>query len=230
MCTEISEEDTLNLVRDGAQRFRSAIEPAILQDIENAIAHLMPNQAGVRLHGIGTLRLLLTSPSPVAMVAASVLGEACRPVRAVLFDKTSTANWSLGWHQDRTIAVAERIDVDGFGPWSVKSGLVHVAPPFELLARMVTVRVHLDPVPATNAPLLIARGSHRLGRILVADVPDVVRRCSVLACLAGVGDIWLYATPILHASEAALEPARRRVLQVDFAAESLPGGLQWLGI
>ena len=30
---------------------------------------------------------------------------------------------------------------------------------------MVTLRVHLDPVPATNAPLLIAPGSHKLGRI-----------------------------------------------------------------
>jgi hypothetical protein len=135
MRTEVSEEDPLTFVRDGAQRFHSAIEPAVLQDIESAIAHLMPDQAGVRLHGITTLRPLLASSSPVAMVAASVLGEGCRPVRAILFDKTPTANWSLGWHQDRTIAVAERIDVDGFGPWSVKSGLVHVAPPFELLAR-----------------------------------------------------------------------------------------------
>jgi hypothetical protein len=45
------------------------------------------------------------------------------------------------------------IDVDGFGPWSVKSGMDHVKPPFDLLASMVTVRVHLDAVPLTNVPL-----------------------------------------------------------------------------
>ena len=45
-----------------------------------------------------------------------------------------------------------------------------------------------------------------------------------------IRDIWLYATPILHASGAALEPTHRRVLQVDFAAGELPGGLKWLGV
>jgi len=44
------------------------------------------------------------------------------------------------------------------------------------------------------------------------------------------GDVWLYATPILHASDAAVEPLHRRVLQVDYAADWLPGGLEWLGI
>ena len=66
-------------------------------------------------------------------------------MRAILFDKTPATNWSLGWHQDRTIAVAKRADVNGFGPWTVKSGLLHVAPPFDILVRMVTLRVHLDP-------------------------------------------------------------------------------------
>lgn len=42
--------------------------------------------------------------------------------------------------------------------------------------------------------------------------------------------IAIYATPILHASEAATAPTSRRVLQVDFAAEALPHGLEWLGI
>lgn len=49
-------------------------------------------------------------------------------------------------------------------------------------------------------------------------------------CLAEQGDIWLYATPILHASDAAKVPQRRRVLQVDFAAYELPNGLRWLGV
>jgi ectoine hydroxylase-related dioxygenase (phytanoyl-CoA dioxygenase family) len=95
---------------------------------------------------------------------------------------------------------------------------------------MVTLRVHLDPVPATNAPLLIAPGSHRLGLIPETYTPHVVRQCGTFACLADAGDIWIYATPILHASEAALKPARRRVLQVDYAIGELPGGLKWLGV
>jgi len=53
----------------------------------------------------------------------------------------------LGWHQGRTIVVKQRIEVNGFGPWSIKSGMMHVEPPFDLLARMLTLRVLLDPVP-----------------------------------------------------------------------------------
>jgi hypothetical protein len=53
---------------------------------------------------------------------------------------------------------------------------------------------------------------------------------AVVPCLAEPGDIWLYATPILHASEAAVAPVHRRVLQVDFCVEQFPSGLEWLGV
>lgn len=159
-----------------------------------------------------------------------MLGSDAIPVRAILFDKSADTNWSLAWHQDRTIAVRRRVEVDGFSPWSVKGGVVHVEPPFELLAKMLTLRVHLDPVPITNAPLLVAPGSHKRGRIAEADIPGTVELCGVVTCLADKGDIWLYSTPILHASAAAAQPKHRRVLQVDYAADQLPAGLQWLGV
>lgn len=126
--------------------------------------------------------------------------------------------------------MAERLEVPGFGPWSIKAGMPHVTPPPALLARMITLRVHLDPVPRSNAPLLVAPGSHRLGRIAEKDIAEAVARCGAAACLAEAGDAWAYSTPILHASEAASVPARRRVLQVDYAIDALPGGLRWLGV
>jgi ectoine hydroxylase-related dioxygenase (phytanoyl-CoA dioxygenase family) len=220
----------MTFLTDGAQHMPAALGGAALQGLRSALSDLPAAQAGVRVHGIAALRPCLSSSGPVGAIAASVLGGACRPVRALLFDKTPGANWSLGWHQDRTICVAQHIEVDGFGPWTVKHGLLHVAPPFDILRCMVTLRVHLDPVPAANGPLLIAPGSHLFGRIAQADVPRIVERCGAFACLAGTGDVWLYATPILHASRPALEPGHRRVLQIDFAAGELPGGLQWLGV
>lgn len=158
------------------------------------------------------------------------MGATARPVRAILFNKSPETNWSLTWHQDRTICVREKRAAPGFGPWTVKNGMVHVAPPFDLLTRMVTVRAHLDDVPATNAPLLIAPGSHKYGRVAVEDVNKVIEVCGSEPCIAETGDVWLYATPILHASEVASLPKSRRVLQVDFAAEELPFGLEWLGV
>lgn len=96
---------------------------------------------------------------------------------------------------------------------------------------MVTLRVHLDDVPADNAPLLIAPGSHRLGLVSEPEIDAAVARCGTHACLAARGDVWAYATPILHASAAAASGrGRRRVLQVGYAARSLDDPLEWLGV
>lgn len=219
----------LTFARDGAQHLAGAARAALTK-ISDLAASLPADQAGIRLHGIATLRTLLSPSGSVGRIAAGALGPACRPVRAIMFDKTPATNWSLAWHQDRTIAVVQRKEVEGFGPWTVKRGLPHVEPPFEILSGMVTLRVHLDPVNESNAPLLIAPGSNQFGRVPEKEIARVVQQCGVVTCIANAGDVWLYATPILHASEAATKPSHRRVLQVDFAVGGLPGGLQWRGI
>jgi hypothetical protein len=222
--------EEMTISKDGAQLFKDALSAPQLSELESALAGQPRDHAGVRLSGLLELRPLLSSAGSVGQIPASILGAGCFPVRAILFDKSAEQNWSLGWHQDRTIAVKQRVDVDGFGPWSIKSGMIHVEPPFDLLADMVTVRVHLDAVPVTNAPLLVAPGSHMRGRIPTAELPEVIRGCGIIPCLAEAGHAWLYSTPILHASDAAIEPRRRRVLQVDYARSQLSGGLQWLGV
>lgn len=175
------------------------------------------------------LACLLDADSVIGAIASGILGPAACAVRAILFDKSPGTNWSLGWHQDRTIAVRRRTDTPGFGPWSMKRGLQHVEPPFSLIECMVTLRIHIDDVPGDNAPLLVAPGSHKLGRIAEDRIEAVVAACGIATCLADRGDIWLYATPILHASAAGHHP-HRRVLQVDYSRDSLPGELEWLGI
>lgn len=225
----MSDLDTLTLEKDGAVHVPGAVA-ACLDALRTALADHPIDKPGVRLRDAGRATGFLTADGEIGSVAARALGGEARPVRAVLFDKTAGANWSLNWHQDRTICVRRRIAVEGFGPWTTKGGMQHVAPPFEVLARMVTLRVHLDDVPADNAPLLIAPGSHAQGPISVGDIDTVVSRCGVRTCLAEAGDIWMYATPILHASEAVARPARRRVLQIDYANRPLPGGLEWLGV
>ncbi len=221
--------EILRLEADGAQRFDRALASPVLDSLLQTLATQDVGRAGDRLFGVEGLDRFLVASGPIGALAAVRMPDA-RPVRAILFDKSAATNWSLAWHQDRVVAVRERIEVEGFGPWSRKHGALHVGPPYALLSRMLTLRIHLDPVPAANAPLLIAPGSHRLGRIAEADIPAAVARCGIVACLAQAGDVWMYATPILHASERATAPARRRVLQVDYAAEALPGGLDWLGV
>jgi len=213
----------------GAVRFFGVLVDA-LERLENAVAGLPSESAGVRLQANEPLREMLEPNGCVGAIPAQFLGAGAKPVRAILFNKTAETNWSLAWHQDRTICVKTKREVEGFGRWTVKQGFVHVAPPVDLLAKMITIRVHLDDVPATNAPLLIAPGSHREGMVPVGKIEETVARLGTAICLADAGDVWVYSTLILHASAASQQAKARRVLQVDYAAFDLPGGLEWQGI
>ena len=94
-------------------------------------------------------------------IVSTVLGPHAFVVRGLFFDKTPTANWNLPWHQDVTIAVKERREVAGFGPWTKKAGIHHAHAPADLLARMITVRIHLDPCGRENGPMRVLPGLHR---------------------------------------------------------------------
>jgi len=216
--------------RDGAWRFERRLTASEVEPLRVLADSRLGARPGARLAGEPQLTALLSTDGPVGGIAARLTSSAARPVRAVLFDKTPEANWVVAWHQDRTIAVRERVEVQGFGPWSSKDGTLHVAPPFDVLARMVTLRVHLDPVDDTNAPLRIALGSHANGRVAADQAGALAAEAPQTVCLAEVGDVWAYRTPILHASDRSLTPRRRRVLQVDYADFDLPGGLVWQGV
>ncbi len=70
----------------------------------------------------------------------TILGIEPFPVRSIFFDKTPEANWLVPWHQDLSIAVKQRVDLPGYGPWSTKDGVPHVQPPVEILESMIAVR------------------------------------------------------------------------------------------
>lgn len=220
----------MNVECDGAQRIPNALSEDELRALDELARRHGGTGAGIRITHDETLSQILTSDGAMDTIAKSRLGNDAQPVRAILFDKRPGVNWSVGWHQDRTIAVRRRIDVPGFGPWSRKSGIDHVEPPFEYIERMITLRAHLDACGDDNAPLMIIPGSHRLGRIPIKDVQGIVSRRKMAACLADAGDIWVYASGILHASNAANAPAHRRVLHVDYSIACLPRGLEWFGV
>lgn len=150
---------TATLAEQGYALWSSRLDEGELAELADLFADWPAGRPGQRIDARRPLAL-----SGVRRLIAD-RAPAMRPVRALLFDKSDDGNWALAWHQDRTIEVVEQQAVEGFGPWTVKQGRVHVAPPVTLLERMVTVRFHLDPVDADNAPLLVAPGSHRLGFI-----------------------------------------------------------------
>lgn len=181
------------------------------------------------LRSVPEVRALAGSAVILDQVEA-ILGPGAFAVRGLWFDKTPEANWGVPWHQDLTIAVAEQVDTPGFGPWTVKAGINHVRPPVAVLEAMVTVRVHLDDCGAGRGPLRVVPGSHREGRLDVAATRGWLDRDSAVDCLVGRGGAVLMRPLLLHSSRAALEPDRRRVIHLEYAAGPLPGGLPWFEV
>ena len=154
-----------------------------------------------------------------------VLGKSARPVRGLLFDKTPQANWTVPWHQDRSIAVAGKIDIPGYGPWSTKAGVVHVQPPVEVLRSMLTIRIHLDDCGPDNGPLRVVPGTHH--DLLDAAMVDAAAAGPQRALTCPAGGAVLMRPLVLHASSPATSPNHRRGLDIEYSAGELPGGLRW---
>jgi hypothetical protein len=128
---------------------------------------------------------------------------------------------------DLTIAVEERIETDGFGPWSVKEGVVHVQPPPQILASLVTIRLHLDDCTADTGALRILPGSHLQGELGNEAISKWTDHQTPVTCEIRKGGALLMRPLLLHASAPAKNPSHRRVLHVEYAAIELPNGLKW---
>lgn len=163
-------------------------------------------------------------------IAERALGRGAHPVRGILFDKNPDANWKVIWHQDLTIALRERRDVPGFGPWSEKNSIPHVQPPLELLRQMVAVRLHLDDCTEENGPVRVIPGSHRAGHLSREQITALRVQTPEVECTVARGGVLAFFSLILHASSPARKPLHRRVVHIEYVASSwreLPGGLEW---
>jgi hypothetical protein len=149
------------------------------------------------------------------------------PVRAIYFDKTPETNWGVAWHQDLTIALRNRAEHPGFGPWSTKDGVPHVQPPVALLEQMLTVRLHLDDADESNGALRVIPGSHRHGRLSAAQIQELRDQQGEHLCAVCAGDALLMRPLLLHASSRSTSDRHRRVLHIEYAAFPLPVGLEW---
>jgi ectoine hydroxylase-related dioxygenase (phytanoyl-CoA dioxygenase family) len=232
----------LRSIHDEVEKYGFATCNAVLHasEVEELVAAMerVDGEGSVRRRGgIFAVRNLLDVSHEVRRLASSpavrelvetVLGSECFPVRGILFDKIPGANWKVPWHQDVTIAVQERIDVEGFGPWSIKADVLHVQPPTAVLERMLSVRLHLDPCGQANGALRVVPGSHLYGRIPEDQIPSVRRAVSENVCAVGVGGALLMRPLLLHASSPSRTPQHRRVIHLDFAAVQLPAGMSWL--
>lgn len=169
----------------------------------------------------------LADSEPIHELIEPILGRDFFPVRGILFDKIPGANWKVPWHQDVTIAVQDRVEADGFGPWSMKADVLHVQPPAFVLEQMISLRLHLDPCREENGALRVIPGSHRKGRIPEDQIADIRAGAAEHICAVEAGGALLVRPLLLHASSPSEVPDHRRVIHIDYAAVSLPNGMKW---
>jgi hypothetical protein len=229
-----SRDEELSLRRDrfasdGFVMFRSILTGAEAEGLKRALsAHDNPARAGVRglLERCPEVRSFARQERITAALT-SLIGAVPFAVRGILFDKSASANWSVGWHQDLAIAVQQRADVFGFGQWSIKEGVVHAHAPAGLLERMLAVRVHLDDADETNGALQVLPGSHLAGKLCPSEIDRTVASIRPVTCVAHSGDVLVMRPLLLHASAAAATPVHRRVVHIEYAMDELPPPLQW---
>jgi ectoine hydroxylase-related dioxygenase (phytanoyl-CoA dioxygenase family) len=161
---------------------------------------------------------------PIPELLDEVLGREFGLVRALFFDKPPEHTWSLPWHKDLTIAVRDnRMPSSHFVKPTTKEGVPHVEAHEKLLRNMLTARIHLDDMTASNGPIRVMPGSHRDGKRLLYDET----KCRTIT--ANKGDVLLIRPLTAHSSLSAREGhEHRRILHLEFAGTPhLPDGYAW---
>lgn len=221
------------LDRDGFAVVANALSAAEVAELVSAADKLSPSatdevRGGYRdlFHVMPVVQELATHPA-LRYWPETVLGPGAFAVRAILFDKTPAANWKAPWHQDLTIAVRQRLDAPGYGPWSVKEGIQHVQPPVVVLEAMLTVRLHLDSCGPGNGPIRMLPGSHRSGKLTPSAIDVWRSQVASIKLPCPAGGLVLMRPLIVHSSSPATHPSHRRVIHLEYAARDLPDGLDW---
>lgn len=204
----------------------------LTEEVEMTVANEFTRRRAGKVFGIRNVLNVLPvarelSNSPlIRSFVSPMLGVNAQVVRGIYFDKPEEANWKVPWHQDLTIAVRQRRNVPGYGPWSIKGGIPHVQPPVSILENILTVRLHLDDTGESNGALRVKPGSHKYGRLSPRDVELWKPRRDGVVRVAK-GGVMLMRPLLLHASSAAQNPQHRRVLHFEFSSSDLPDGLEW---
>ena len=96
-------------------------------------------------------------------IISELFGEDYFVTKSIYFDKPAESNWFVAYHQDLTISVDKKIEVEGFGNWTVKQDQFAVQPPVQILEHNFTIRIHLDDTDEGNGALKVIPGSHLKG-------------------------------------------------------------------
>ena len=146
-------------------------------------------------------------------------------VKSIYFDKPEASNWYVSYHQDLTISVDKKSELDGFNFWTVKQNQFAVQPPLNILENNFTIRIHLDDTDENNGALKIIQKSHLKG-IYRPETIDLNNETQTV-CSVEKGGIMIMKPLLMHSSGRTNNNKKRRVVHIEFSNTELPGDLKW---
>jgi len=150
-------------------------------------------------------------------LAKEILDGEALPFRATLFDKSAESNWLVVWHQDTALPLRERKETAGWGPWSVKDGIIYAHAPADALSRVLALRVHLDESTPQNGPLRVLPGTHKRGVLTDDEIQGLSQSIAPSDCLVPQGGVLAMRPLLVHASSKSQSYLPRRVLHIEYA-------------
>ncbi|WP_294293175.1 phytanoyl-CoA dioxygenase family protein [uncultured Chryseobacterium sp.] len=158
-------------------------------------------------------------------VISELFGNKYFVIKSIYFDKPETSNWYVAYHQDLTISVDQKMQLEGFGPWTTKQNQFAVQPSLDILENIYTIRIHLDDTDENNGALKVVPGSH-IKDIYRPETIDWTIETEEI-CRVEKGGIMIMKPLLLHGSSRTTNGKRRRVIHIEFSERELPGGLNW---
>lgn len=158
-------------------------------------------------------------------VINSIGGSDYFVVKSIYFDKPEKSNWFVSYHQDLTISVNEKKEIEGFSNWTRKHNQFAVQPNITILEDIFTIRIHLDDTNSENGALKVLDKSH-LKSIYRLDELDFASENEII-CDVNSGGIMLMRPLIFHGSNKTTNEKNRRVIHIEFSNKVLPENLQW---
>ncbi|WP_312346159.1 phytanoyl-CoA dioxygenase family protein [Chryseobacterium binzhouense] len=158
-------------------------------------------------------------------IIKEIFGENYFVVKSIYFDKPEKSNWYVAYHQDLTISVDKKLELENFGPWITKQNQYAVQPPLDILENIFTIRIHLDDTDENNGALKVVPKSHAKGIYRPETIDWDVETETI--CNVEKGGIMLMKPLLLHRSNRTTNGKKRRVIHIEFSDRELPEELNW---
>ncbi len=161
----------------------------------------------------------------IKTIIKEIFGEQYFAVKSIYFDKPEKSNWYVAYHQDLTISVDKKLEIENFGPWTTKQNQFAVQPPLDILENIFTIRIHLDDTDEHNGALKVIPKSHSKGIYRPETIDWSVETETI--CSVGKGGIMIMKPLLLHGSNRTTNGKKRRVIHIEFSDKGLPEELNW---